>query len=192
METAHWQLAALQQTGSASTYVAQFQEISVCCKHSDYDMHTWFVDGLKDEIQVLMLCNCPEVLGELYHLAIDIDGCLYKMKKHHEDFLGWFKSNSSDNTPTSLPPSTSAPTPTPDPDAMEIDIYPVLNSNGKLTPAEKSHCQKLNLCLYCGCTSHQVKECPSKKGKSSVTAIASAPSSSSGSSSNLENVDLQA
>ena len=117
------------------------------------------------------------------------------MKKHHKDFLGQFKSNSSNNTPTSLPPSTSSssiPTPTPDPDVMEINIYSVLNSNGKLTPAEKSHCQKLNLCLYCGHTGHQVKECPSKKGKSSVAAIASAPSSGLGSSSDLENADLQA
>jgi len=164
VETAHRQQAALRQTGSASTYVARFQEISVHCKHSDYDMRTRFVDGLKDEIQVLMLRDCPEVLGELYRLAIDIDGHLYKMKKRREDFLGRFKSNSSDNTPTSLPPSTSIPTPTPDPDAMEIDVYSVLNSNGKLTPAEKSRCQKLNLCLYCGHTGHQVKECPSKKG----------------------------
>src|SRR5260221_9068583 len=195
VETAHWQLAALQQTGSASTYVAQFQEILVCCKHSDYDMHTQFVDGLKDEIQVLMLCDCPEVLGELYHLTIDIDGCLYKMKKCHEDFLGQFKSNSSNNTPTFLPPSTSStsvPTPTPDPDAMEIDIYSVLNSNGKLTPAKKSCCQKLNLCLYCGCSGHQVKECPSKQGKSSVATIASIPSSGSSSSSDPENADPQA
>src|SRR5258708_21787324 len=195
VETTHWQLAVLRQTSSASTYVTQFQEISVCCKHSDYDMHTQFVDGLKDEIQVLMLHDCPEVLGELYCLAIDIDGHLYKMKKRHEDFSGRFKSNSSDNTPTSLPPSTSStsvPTPTPDPDAMEIDIYSVLNSNGKLTPAEKSCCQKLNLCLYCGCTSHQAKECPSKKGKSTVAAIASAPSSSSSTSSDPENADLQA
>ncbi len=195
VETAHRQLAVLWQTGSASTYVARFQEISVCCKHSDYDMHTRFVDGLKDEIQVLMLHDCPEVLGELYRLAIDIDGCLYKMKKQCKDFLGQFKSNSSDNTPTSLPPSTSStsiPTPTPDPDAMEIDVYSVLNSNGKLTPAEKSCCQKLNLCLYCGCTGHQVKECPSKKGKSTVAAIASSPSSSSSTSSNPENADPQA
>ena len=39
VETAHQQLATLWQTGSASTYVARFQEISVRCKHSDYDMH---------------------------------------------------------------------------------------------------------------------------------------------------------
>src|SRR5258708_40003805 len=75
---------------------------------------------------------------------------------------------------------------------MEIDVYSVLNSNGKLTPAEKSHCQKLNLCLYCGRTGHHAKECPSKKGKSSVTAIASTPSLGSSSSSNPENADLQA
>src|SRR5258705_13383350 len=111
------------------------------------------------------------------------------MKKHHKDFLGQFKSNSSNNTPTS---STSVPTPTHDPDAMEINIYSVLNSNGKLTPAEKSCCQKLNLCLYCGCTGHQAKECPSKKGKSSVAAIVLVPSLGSGSSSNPENMDPQA
>src|SRR5260221_11070139 len=139
-----------------------------------------------------MLHNCPEVLGELYCLAIDIDGCLYKMKKHREDFSGQFKSNSSDNTPTSLPPSTSStsvPTPTHDPDAMEIDVYSVLNSNGKLTLAKKSNHKKLNLCLYCGHTTNQAKECPSKKGKSSITAIASTLSLGSGSSSNPENMD---
>ena len=75
---------------------------------------------------------------------------------------------------------------------MEIDVYSVLNSNGKLTPAEKSRRQKLNLCLYCGRTGHQAKECPSKKGKASVAAIASAPSSGSGSGSDPENADPQA
>src|SRR5258708_31742768 len=117
------------------------------------------------------------------------------MKKHRKDFSGQFKSNSSNITPTSLPPSTSStsvPTPTHDPDAMEIDVYSVLNSNGKLTPAKKSHHQKLNLCLYCGHTSHQAKECPSKKGKSSVAAIALAPSLGSSSNSDLENADPQA
>ncbi len=73
---------------------------------------------------------------------------------------------------------------------MEINVYSVLNSNRKLTPAKKSHHQKLNLCLYCGHTSHQAKECPSKKGKSYVVTIAATPSSDS--SSDPENVDLQA
>ena len=38
VETAHQELATLQQTSSASTYIARFREIAVRCKHSEYDM----------------------------------------------------------------------------------------------------------------------------------------------------------
>src|SRR5258708_30288267 len=82
VETAQRQLAALKQIGSASTYVAHFQEIAVHCRHSDYNMRSCFIEGLKSDVQLQLIAQDPiEDLGELYHTAIDIDGQLYKMKR---------------------------------------------------------------------------------------------------------------
>ena len=63
-------------------------ELAVWCKHLDYDMRTLFTEGLKDEVQLQMLRDCPKNLDELYHLVIDIDSHLYKMKKHLEESSG--------------------------------------------------------------------------------------------------------
>ena len=133
VETAHRQLRALRQTGSASTYVARFQELAVRCKHSDYDMRTLFTEGLKDEVQLQMLRDCPENLNELYHLAIDIDSRLYKMKKRLEESSGRKKlpdpssSCGNSNRPSTSSSSPYIPPPKRDPDAMEIDTLSVLD-----------------------------------------------------------------
>ena len=145
VETAHRQLQALQQTGLASTYVARFWELAVQCKHSDYDMCTLFTKGLKDKVQLQMLQDCPKNLNELYHLAIDIDSHLYKMKKRLEESVGQKKlpdpssSRGNSNQPSTSSSSPYIPPPKQDPDAMEIDTLSVLDSNGKLNPAKKSH-----------------------------------------------------
>ena len=38
LEMAHWELATLSQTSPTSTYVTWFHEITVWCKHSEYDL----------------------------------------------------------------------------------------------------------------------------------------------------------
>ena len=37
---------------------------------------------------------------------------------------------------------------------------PLLGKDGKLLPAEHQHCLANNLCLFCGGSNHQVKDCP--------------------------------
>ena len=113
------------------------------CRLSNYSLCTQFVDGLKPNVQMHMLHDCPDNLDQLYHLAIDIDGQLYKMKKHLQDFQ---KQGFTFSNPESMPNSASAstpaqfnPIPNPDPDAMEIDVYSVLGSDGRLNNAEKTH-----------------------------------------------------
>src|SRR5260370_29584768 len=103
IETAHWELAALQQISPASTYVACFQEITVRCKHSDYDIHRCFIKGLKCDIQFLMLHNCPEKLEELYQLIIELDGLVYQMNRSEEEFLGSSKGRKPFNSFNNFP-----------------------------------------------------------------------------------------
>jgi len=57
VKAAHQQFGSLRQTRLALTYVARFQEIAVHCCLSEYSMHTQFVDGLKPEVQLHMLCD---------------------------------------------------------------------------------------------------------------------------------------
>ena len=173
VETAHWELATLWQTGSASTYVAQFWEIAVQCKHSEYDMHWCFIKGLKQDIQYIMLQNCPNKLEELYSLAIELDGLVYQMNKNEEEVLSSLKGKKPFNSFNSLHPfqtfqnqnpiSFSTPA---KPNFNNAEVQSVLNSEGKLNPVEKLHHHKLNVCLYCGWPGHQAKPCPTKKGKS--------------------------
>ena len=47
VEMAHQELAMLRQISPTSTYVAQFCEIAVRCKHSEYDLQHSFIKGLK-------------------------------------------------------------------------------------------------------------------------------------------------
>ena len=47
---------------------------------------------------------------------------------------------------------------------MEIDVYSVLGSDGRLNNTEKTHQKQLHLCLYCGHPGHQAKNCISKRG----------------------------
>ncbi len=45
------------------------------CQHSDYDMRSHFIEGLKSDVQLQLIAQDPiEDLGELYHTAINIDG----------------------------------------------------------------------------------------------------------------------
>jgi len=145
IETAHWELAALQQISPASTYVACFQEITVRCKHSDYDIHRCFIKGLKCDIQFLMLHNCPEKLEELYQLTIELDGLVYQMNRSEEEFLGSSKGRKPFNSFNNFPcpfqnqnPGNSASTSIPGVKSKhhDADIHSILTPDGKVTPEE--------------------------------------------------------
>src|SRR5260370_40145569 len=137
------------------------------CHLSEYSMHTQFVDGLKPEVQMHMLRDQPNNLDQLYLLAIDIDGRLYKMKKHLQDTPD---SGFAFNYPVKPTPHMLNSTPVcfcntnPDPDAMEVDVYSVLGSDRRLNNIEKACHKRLHLCLYCGQSGHQIKNCITQKG----------------------------
>src|SRR5260370_42358674 len=116
-------------------------------------MHTQFIDGLKPKVQMHMFRDQPDNLAQLYLLVIDIDGRLYKMKKHLQDShdLG-FVFNHPVKPTLHMPNSTPAcyHKKNPYPDAMEIDVYSVLGLDGRLNNVKKACCKWLHLCLYCG------------------------------------------
>lgn len=165
------------------TYITHFWEITVQCKHSEYDMQQPFIKGLQWDVQYVMLQNCPKKLDNLYQLAIELDGLVYQMNKSKEEFLGSSKGknylilNSSHPFQNWNPILISGP-PKFDPDG--IDVHSIFNSEGELNPAEKHHHQKLNLCLYWDDQVTKWRPALLKKGKFIVSASMSAPKSTLG------------
>src|SRR5260370_28002567 len=89
------------------------------------------------------------------------------MKKHLQDTHdSGFTVNHPIKPTLHMPNSTPAcfHNTNPDPDAMEIDVYSVLGSDGRLNNVEKALHKQLHLCLYCGQSGHQIKNCMSQKG----------------------------
>ena len=72
-------------------------------------------------------------------------------------------------TPNSAPvPSGSSTTPVPGsnnrtPASRDPSVASKLGKDGKLLPDERKRRLDNNLCLFCGSTGHQVKECPKSK-----------------------------
>src|SRR5260370_37664808 len=103
-------------------------------------MHTQFIDGLKPKVQMHMLRDQPDNLDQLYLLVIDIDGRLYKMKKHLQDTHdSGFAFNHPVKPMLRMPNSAPAHfhNTNPDPDGMEIDVYSVLGSDRRLTISKR-------------------------------------------------------
>src|SRR5260370_10606708 len=104
-----------------------------------------------------MLCNCPKKLEELYQLMIELDGLVYQMNRSEEEFLGSSKGRKSFNSFNNFPhpfqnqnPGNSASTSIHGikSECDNTDIHSILTPDGKVSPVERLHCQKLNLCHY--------------------------------------------
>ncbi|KAJ5495610.1 hypothetical protein N7539_000726 [Penicillium diatomitis] len=79
--TAERRLNRLRQTGSASVYAAEFQQI---ISHLDFDDDTYiwlFERGLKEDVKdELIRVDRPDELHKIIELAVKFDNRLYKRK----------------------------------------------------------------------------------------------------------------
>ena len=81
-----WKLWQLQQTGSASQLVSEFQQLIA---HLDWDEDAymaWFEEILKPEIQKKMIwMKQPQLLNELFSQAVKIDNTLYDLRTRQRE-----------------------------------------------------------------------------------------------------------
>ncbi len=145
-----------QGNGSVLSYYTRFRAISINTGFDQEAQISAFRNGLSDDIKDILATSLeePKDLETLVSISIKIDTRLYdrKMEKEARIRLPTLSAVSSD-VPTAVQGS---------------ELNAVQLANGKLTKMERERRMKLKLCLYCGESGHNLKECP-KKTKSSNT-----------------------
>lgn len=136
------QLENLKQTTTASSYVAIFQRLAPETKLDQVALARQFYKGLKRNIQleVTRMPNPPKSLDEMIEVVISLD----------ERFYEFYKDN---GVGTQRQPYDNRRT-TP----MDLSA-----TRGPLSPRDREHRMKNNLCLYCGKAGHRARECKAKK-----------------------------
>jgi len=154
-------LMSLSQKGSLVDYVSEFGSLSTDVDWNQSTLVSHFRRGLNPKILDLMLgYDIPTTLHDLITLATKIDNRIWENNQMQ-------KNQKLSNPTAKLPTSTANPAHQPtvrfkDPDAMELDSA----KRGPLSQAEKDRRQRLNLCRYCGDSSHVVANCTLKPNKS--------------------------
>ncbi|KAJ5571802.1 hypothetical protein N7535_005462 [Penicillium sp. DV-2018c] len=158
--TAERRLDRLRQTGSASVYAAEFQQI---ISHLDFDEDTYiwlFERGLKEDIKdELMRIDRPEELHKMIELAVKFDNRLYERKlQRREQRQGgnvpyrYRRHEGRRGQQRQQPREYSDPY---GPQPMELDA-------ARLPAEEQKRRKDNNLCFNCGKAGHQARECRGK------------------------------
>lgn len=161
-------LKNLKQTGSASAYRTEFDNICQYLTWNDTALKSSFYDGLRPEVKdaLAYVLDEPSKFSDYQDLVIRIDQRLYDRKV---EARGGTSNKSNDNkkkttghNQSSNKSNSDKPTPKTDPGAMDLDG----TNNRKfkpLTPAERQRRMENKLCLYCGEPGHRAQDCPKKK-----------------------------
>ena len=151
-------LEKLRQTGSCTEYAASFDQYTAILGFNDASKATLFKRGLKPNVKTA-LAGLNQAFADymgLREAAIRIDQQLFAIRSDHGSRSGnpgnsaGFQSSSptknnkkKDKKKSSSDKSSSGTSP-----------------RGRLTPEEREHRKKNNLCLYCGKSGHAVATCP--------------------------------
>ena len=178
--TAERDIYLLKQNSSVSLYATEFTKLSGFLQWNDAALCAQFYRNLKSKIKdELSTMEKPSDLKKLIDICIRIDHRLYerhlerKLEFPSQNYVNYSPShdsrtrsqNSSSEIRSSfhasnrnghVPIVDTRTTP------MEIDSISVKTFRGKLTPEELSRRHRLNLCAYCGDSSHLVENCPIK------------------------------
>jgi hypothetical protein len=156
--TAERNLQNLRQSGSASSYAADFQRWAARTEWDDSAQVAQYYKGLKDRIKdELVRDDWPEDLESIIEKTIKIDNRLHERDMERKGSYRQFISNGKKHhQPQRSNRNYYGPQP------MEIDN---VQKHRGLNPAEREHRMKNKLCLYCGKPGHQAKQCRAKKNQ---------------------------
>jgi hypothetical protein len=184
------QLLSLRQTGSAALYAQKFQSYAAPLNINDEAKCLMFFGGLKSDIQ--KACTMAGRASPFYALvdqAITFDQLSYQHSKRESgnsssNESGGKKQRRQDEVPTK--DSSSAPNPKSQPSSSG-NHNSSSRPRGSLTPAERDHRMKHNLCMYCGKPGHTVQDCndvpksqsPDSSSSASVSLFYPVPTSGS-------------
>lgn len=167
--TAERRLKKLRQTTSASTYVAEFQQI---ISHLNWDEETYISfleDGFKEDVKdELARMERPNTLKKLIDVAVRIDNRMYDRKMRRQEIQQW-RGQRTTNRPYAQrnearqgqrrnQPKTSYPNDYYGPRPMELDA-------ARLPAEEQKRRKDGNLCFNCGRPGHRARECKSKRNE---------------------------
>jgi hypothetical protein len=168
----------IKQTGSASSYCTEFDNISQYLDWDEAALRSYFYDGLKDSVKnaLSMLPEEPADLRLFQELCKRIDTRIYersleskgqkpatenreRQHNHNNNNRSFSKPATTYNRPPPQSSSSAALRGTP----MDLDAASSNKKFKPLTPEERQHRIDNNLCLYCGHEGHRASDCPAKK-----------------------------
>jgi hypothetical protein len=166
IRSAERRLRRLKQTGSASVYAAEFQQI---ISHLDWDEDAYiaiFEDGLKDDVKdELVRIERPKTISDMVATAVRIDNRLYERYLQRKETRQWRsqgqrsfgqarRHEGRQGRPRRQPRESYSDPYGPQP--MELDA-------ARLPAEEEKRRKDNNLCFECGKAGHRARECNNRR-----------------------------
>jgi transposase InsO family protein len=158
-KTAERKLKRIRQTGSASTYTAEFMQLAAILQWEDYALIPYYDHGLKSHIKdELARIDRPDTMEKLIDVAVRIDNRLYDRQMEKREIEGWKKGNGrpSHHRYDKRPNRPSRDSDPYGPRPMELDA-------ARLPAEEEKRRKNNNLCFECGKAGHRARECNNKR-----------------------------
>lgn len=159
--TAERHLQGLTQKTSVGNYAAEFQQYAVRTEWNDEALVAQFYRGLKDRVKDdIARGERPATLAGMITAAIRIDGRQFERGLEKG---GSYRAPIQNYKPKHMP---YKPKPYYGPQPMELDAtHHGGPRKGPLSPRDRDHRMKNNLCLYCGKPGHKARDCQSAARK---------------------------
>jgi len=182
-----------KDTGKAVKYTLDFNRDAPCTGWNDKALYRQFYKGLPDRLKdELTQIGKPETLIPLQHQVQVLDQRYWERQakiSHNKRASSNTapartdkpKQSPSDNN-SNRPAASSSQTPAQSKSSSSSSSSKLknlnadkLSKNSKLTPEERDHCYKLQLCLFCGNSGHKVTDSPSAKNSAKGKALTTKP-----------------